>query len=267
MHNPSSSPYPEPGADLGALDLEVSVEANDRYWRGAGIDHAARDAGLLFPLMGVNFTMLLVQRTVPAGLLHTWGRIRSHRGVAAPAPVTISGRVTERWVRRSRDYFTVASEVRDAEGAPLWTLESDFAASVPREGAEDTDGVSRSLDLDVRGDAQVRSLHLTGDRLRTYSRAGNFHSDDAAAQEMGLPGKVAMGMQTLGPAYGLLLERWGDDLVRSGEIECRFVGMVTEDQTAEARIAIDDGSADVEIVNADTGTTTGLARLTLPERV
>lgn len=260
MHNPSS-PFPEPGADLGVLDLDVSAEANDRYWRGAGIDHEARDAGLLFPLMGVNFTMLLIQRSVPTGVLHTWARIRSHAGVAAPAPLTISGRVTERWVRRSRDYFTVASEVRDAEGAPVWTLESDFAASVPREAADDSDGVSPSFEVAVGADAEVRSLHLTGDLLRTYSRAGNFHSDDAAAQEMGLPGKVAMGMQTLGPAYGLLLDRWGDDLVRAGEIECRFVGMVTEDQTAQARVTIADGSAEVEVVNTDTGTVTGLARL------
>lgn len=263
MHNHSPSPFPEPGIDLGVLDLDVSAEANDRYWRGAGIDHEAREAGLLFPLMGVNFTMLLIQRTVRTGVLHTWGRIRSHAGVAAPAPLIISGHVVERWVRRSRDYFTVVSEVRDAEGDALWTLESDFAASVPREGAEDTDGVSRSLDVAVSGDAERRSLHLTDDLLRTYSRAGNFHSDDAAAQDMGLPGKVAMGMQTLGPAYGLVLERWGDDLVRAGELECRFVGMVTEDQTADARVSITDGSADIEVVNTDTATTTALAHLSL----
>lgn len=265
MHNTSSSPFPEPGTDLGVLDLDVSAEANDRYWRGAGIDHAARAAGLLFPPMGVNFTMLLIQRTVPTGVLHTWGRIRSHTAVAAPAAVTISGQVTERWVRRSRDYFTVASEVRDADGVLLWSLEADFAASVPREGAEDTDGVSRSLEVADGEDRETRSLQLTGDLLRTYSRAGNFHSDDDAAREMGLPGKVAMGMQTLGPAYGLLLERWGDAVVRAGEIECRFVGIVTENQTAEARISIADDSAAVEITNADTGATTGLARFSLPE--
>lgn len=261
------SPFPEPGTALGELSLDVSAEANARYWRGAGIGPSTPTTDLLFPPMGVNFTMLLVLRTVSTGVLHTWGRLRAHTALPAPTAVSVAGRVTDRWVRRSRDHFTVASEVRDADGRALWTLESDFASSRTRDGADDTAGPTRSLDVSIGDDAEARSLELTGDLLRTYSRAGNFHSDDGAAREMGLPGKVAMGMQTLGPAYGLLVERWGEALVGSGELECRFVGMITEDQTADARVAVRDASADVQIVNAHTGDVTGLAHLSLPEGV
>lgn len=257
------SPFPAPGTDLGALTLEVTAPANDRYWRGAGIDHPAREAQLLYPPMGVNFTILLVQRTISAGLLHTWGRLWCHTAVAAPQAVSIAGRVTDRWVRRARDYFTVASEVRDAGGSLLWSIESDFAAARRRDDAEDGRGPDHQLSVEVDGEVRTRSLTLTSEALRTYSRAGNFHSDDAAANEMGLPGKVAMGMQTLGPAYGLLLDAWGDDLLRCGEIECRFVDMVSEGETAEARVAIADRSADVEVVNTETDRVTGVARVLL----
>lgn len=92
-----------------------------------------------------------------------------------------------------------------------------------------------------------RSLMLTDDSLRAYSRRGNFHADADEAAALGLPGLVAQGMQVAGPAYGLLLDTWGDEFLAFGELELKFVGMVTAGQTVDAAVAIGTDDASIEV--------------------
>lgn len=94
---------------------------------------------------------------------------------------------------------------------------------------------------------QGRSLHLTAELQRAYSRGGNFHADEAAAQALGLPGLVAQGMQVASPAYGVLLDRWGDQLLAHSELELTFVSMVTAGETVEAIVEIEDRSAELTV--------------------
>jgi acyl dehydratase len=101
----------------------------------------------------------------------------------------------------------------------------------------------------------TRILHLTDEMLRAYSRRGNFHSEPAEAERLGLPGLVAQGMQAAGPAYGLLLDAWGDDFLAHGQLECAFVAMVTGGQTVEATVSLEGDEAEIEVVNRDAGRT------------
>jgi acyl dehydratase len=113
------------------------------------------------------------------------------------------------------------------------------------------------VDRDVHaGDAmtdRTRELTLTADRLRQYSRRGNFHADPDAARELGLPDLVAQGMQVAGPAYGLLLDEWGEDWLAEGVLELTFVGMVTADETVVATVAVDGDAATVTVTGRDDG--------------
>ena len=84
-----------------------------------------------------------------------------------------------------------------------------------------------------------RSLHLTAELLQLYSRRGNFHSDPDAAAEIGYQRLVAQGMQAAGPAYGLLLDEWGESLLASGTVQFTFVGMVVDDETVDADVTFD----------------------------
>ena len=68
-----------------------------------------------------------------------------------------------------------------------------------------------------------RSLDLTPDLLRAYSCRGNFHSDPDAAAALGYERLIAQGMQVAGPAYGLLLDAWGEDFLAHGTIELKFI--------------------------------------------
>jgi len=108
-----------------------------------------------------------------------------------------------------------------------------------------------------------RELELTAERQRAYSRSGNFHADPGSASALGLPGLVAQGMQVFAPAYALLLETWGDDLLARGEVELRFVAMVVAGETAAAAVTIDRNMADIEVTvtNDDRVAVVGTARL------
>jgi acyl dehydratase len=96
-----------------------------------------------------------------------------------------------------------------------------------------------------------RELLLTPDLLQAYSRRGNFHSDAVEARRLGLPGLVAQGMQVAGPAYGLLLDEWGEEFLAHGEIDLKFVGMVVDGETVAAEVRIEGDGAELEVVNRD----------------
>jgi len=109
---------------------------------------------------------------------------------------------------------------------------------------------------------RTRSLHVTSELLQAYSRRGNFHSDPEEARRLGLGALVAQGMQVSGPAYGILLEEWGEDFLAHGELELKFVGRVVEGDTADATVAVDGDAASIEVRNGDRTAVVGTARRT-----
>jgi len=102
----------------------------------------------------------------------------------------------------------------------------------------------------------MRSLTITEEFVRAYSRRGNFHSDPTLSEDLQLPGLVVQGVQAAGPAYGVLLDAWGEEFLAHGEIEMRFVGLVVAGDAVEARVEIDadavadDDDARFEVVNS-----------------
>jgi len=98
-------------------------------------------------------------------------------------------------------------------------------------------------------ESRTRSLAITEDLVRAYSRRGNYHSDPAMSADLQLPGLVAQGVQVAGPAYGALLDTWGEEFLAHGEIEMRFVGIVLAGDTVDARVEVDDDAATFEVEN------------------
>jgi acyl dehydratase len=95
----------------------------------------------------------------------------------------------------------------------------------------------------------TRSLAITEELVRAYSRRGNYHSDPTLSAGLALPGLVAQGVQAAGPAYGVLLDAWGEEFLAHGEIEMRFVGLVLAGEAVEARVDVDDDAATFEVEN------------------
>ena len=144
---------------------------------------------------------------------------------------------------------------------PLWTsvatfVEADVARG-PQGGDPTAPAAAPATDRENPTDAlgpgtrAHRTLALTADSLRAYSRRGNFHSDADAAAAIGYPGLVAQGMQVAGPAYGLLLDAWGEALLTDGTLDLKFVGIVTDDETVDATVAIADRTASLAVAELD----------------
>jgi acyl dehydratase len=109
----------------------------------------------------------------------------------------------------------------------------------------------------VTGSTSTRSLAITEELVRAYSRRGNYHSEAGTAAELGLPGLVAQGLQVAGPAYAELLDAWGGDFLAHGEVEMKFVGVVLAGQsvTAQVEFDVDAAAATFEVRNDATGQT------------
>jgi len=101
----------------------------------------------------------------------------------------------------------------------------------------------------------MRTLTITEELVRAYSRRGNYHSDAERAADLGLPGLVAQGMQAAGPAYAELLDHWGEKFLTHGEVDLRFVGPVYAGETVAATVEFSGDEASVTVVNETTGTT------------
>ena len=114
------------GAALPPLPVRVGEAANDRYWAGAGIEPASHPAGLLYPPMAANLTILAVQQAVDEPLLHTGQRLRCHRALPAPAGLLVRGRCVRRFEQRGREYAVVEAEIEGPDGAPLWSSVATF---------------------------------------------------------------------------------------------------------------------------------------------
>ena len=117
------------GARLGPVTYAVSEAANERYWDGAGISHSARTAGVLFPPMAANLTILAFQAIAPAPLLHT-DQVLTTRAIGhAPAEIVVRGEITGRFAKRGREYAEVTTQLH-TDGTHLWTSVATFVEAV-----------------------------------------------------------------------------------------------------------------------------------------
>jgi hypothetical protein len=118
----------EAGTPLPPLRLTVSAAANERYWRSAGVEHAALAAGALYPPIAANLTVLCFGQACLEPVIQTRQRLRCHRRAAAGSELYTTGRITARYEKRGRRYVDVEARVAttDAPDDPLWTSEVSF---------------------------------------------------------------------------------------------------------------------------------------------
>jgi acyl dehydratase len=254
------------GTRLGPHRMPLSAAANERYWRAAGLDHPAlasdhRQGGLAYPMIAANATVLAWLDTCPTPMIQTRQRLTCRQALATPATLETRGSVVARFERRGRDYVTIRVEVAsDAGSGTCWISEVDFtpaatiAANAPNRSGARTDRNEHNEHAartphPAHAGARRRSLTISDELIRQYSRRGNYHSDPDTARQLGLPGLVAQGTQVCGPAYAILLDTWGTSFVAHGTLETRFVGMVLGGDTVEAEVHVGDRDATFTVHN------------------
>jgi hypothetical protein len=107
----------------------------------------------------------------------------------------------------------------------------------------------------MTSDHATRTLGLTAELLRAYSRGGNFHSDEVEAARLGYGRLLAAGMQVAGPAYGALLAAWGNDFLANGSLALKFVGGAYAGETVDAAVDIDGDHASITVTVRESGIT------------
>ena len=112
-----------PDQPLGPMRVTMSEAANERYWRAAGVDHPALQAGALYPPIAANLTILCFLQTCPDAMIQTKQRLKCHRSAQAGVDLITFGRVVSRYEKRGREYvdIEVAVITADAPDQPLWT--------------------------------------------------------------------------------------------------------------------------------------------------
>ena len=117
-----------PGTVLGPLHLTVSLAANERYWRAAGVDHPLLAAGALYPPIAANLTVMCFARVCPEAMIQTRQHLRCHSRVEAGTELITTGRISRRYDKRGRTYVDVETTVvaAGAPDQPIWTSEVSF---------------------------------------------------------------------------------------------------------------------------------------------
>jgi hypothetical protein len=60
-------------------------------------------------------------------------------------------------------------------------------------------------------------------------------------------------MQVAGPAYGVLLDEWGEEFLARGEVQLKFVGMVMDGETIDAAVSIDGDHGELDVSTRERG--------------
>jgi hypothetical protein len=113
------------GDRLDPLALSISPDANERYWRSAGIDHPLLRAGALYPLIAANLTVLAFTRHCPDAMIQTRQQLHCHRRAVTPAELRTEAHVADRYDKRGLPYIVIGAHVT-LDGEPLWDAHSHF---------------------------------------------------------------------------------------------------------------------------------------------
>jgi hypothetical protein len=127
-----------PGLELGPLRLAVSAAANERYWRAAGVDHPALQAGSLYPPIAANLTVLVFGAHCAESVIQTRQVLRCHRAAQADCELLTTATVDDVYDKRGRRYVDLTAHITttDAPELPLWTSAVSFTpASTLERGA------------------------------------------------------------------------------------------------------------------------------------
>lgn len=219
------------------------------------VTHAALLANDLLTVYYTNF-----DRTTVTGL-HTEEELEFLRPVPVGETVTITGRFTDKYVRRGNGHVVMEAEAKDSHGNVLVRhrgieIMRVHPGSVIGRQSEQTPSrkiVPEGMDLPPveRAEAGLKAgtpvtplvKLLTQDQISVYSFVGeherNFHNDLELARAHGLDNTIAQGLQTAGYFSELCTGFFGAEWFTSGRFRAKFLLPVFPDSrlTVSGKVA------------------------------
>lgn len=250
------------GEELGPIQVTVSEELVKQYAfcmddyrnfpgsREARWSHCAHAALLANDLLTVYYSNY--DRSTVTGL-HTEEQLWFRRPVPIGETVTVTGRFTDKYVRRGNGYVVMEAEACDQAGNVLLQhqgieiMRVHPGGVVNRSSAAPSDPITPEVESGIEPVAEAQrgltagtpvapvTKHLSQEQISVYSFAGeyekNFHNDLDLARDGGMDGTIAQGLQTAGYFSGLCTDFFGNDWFTAGWLKTKFIKTVYPDST------------------------------------
>jgi len=158
---------------------------------------------------------------------------------------TISGRHTEKYIKREKQYIVLESEVRDMAGALLFRqrsthirgLRPGVAKATPKSSGQpikEPEGPVARNKNEVRPGVLLAPLHkrFSQEHLTVFAGASwrNIHNDPEIAADAGLGGTIASGLQTMAAVCELMEFYFEDGWINGGHIAVAFIAPLLADE-------------------------------------
>ncbi len=132
VHKPApAGPVPfgelRPGSAFEPLELTISAAANERYWSAAGAEHALLRAGVLYPPIAANLTVLVFGTGCADPVIQTRQRLRCSGRMHSGDQLFVTGTVLDTYAKRGRAYVDFRAEVAHARRPDEAVWESTVA--------------------------------------------------------------------------------------------------------------------------------------------
>jgi hypothetical protein len=153
----------------------------------------------------------------------------------------VTGRITDKYVRRGRSYVAYHLEVHAGDGRLICSYD-DIALLRCRPEGETANGWASERRAERRRHADRRHPHLHLPRRRWYSaglrtaglcqvtgpRMGGIRDDNDYARGQGMKGAIIDGMTITNWCSSLLLKHFGLDYVANGDLRTKFINPPTQ---------------------------------------
>ncbi|PXA82252.1 hypothetical protein DCC26_01040 [Auritidibacter sp. NML120779] len=252
------------GDQLGPISYHIDHSVHDSFLHSAlapasveAVLEAEGDSGVAHPMQSLTDYLGLIEQTyAPMGTgLHTRHESTVLRPIPLDTPLTASGKVIDKFVKRDRDYWVAEYEIQDNTG-PL--VRHRMTATIdrtppqqeatppnrekPQRTTERQHGNTQSTDLTWTTHAEhTVDMEMIIDydrqywlrRGNDYRNPPNAHTSREIARSAGLPDAVAHSSHYYTWLANIALEIFGPHWLSGGRLEARFIAPVFPGNTLQ----------------------------------
>lgn len=241
------------GRDFGGRRLTIDRDMVDRYCEAVAVGSSRYvDVAPGLILHSECYENLDWYLKNIIGNLHARQEWHLYRTIEIGQEVTTRGFISERYIKRGREYVVKETWVLDQSGALLnrgithqsFPLPDETKAGFAVDKDREKSG-ARRFEIGGHGGAELTPLERTVSQAMCMAFSGpikNYHNDREEALKLGFPDIVVQGMLPICLVSEMLTNELGDGWLSGGRMDVRLVNVLWGEETATTRAEITDES-------------------------
>jgi len=219
----------QPGDPVGEMAYEITPELVERHRRATQQEPYRDPEHAPISILAADGVNLADRFWDISQSVHAGQRTEVHRVPKVGDTLTVSGRATEKFVRRGRRYIVSQTTTHDGRGdlvARGWT--TGVLVYADGDASESAGGAPRP----AAAAAEEKAMAALGPLVRTmteeamtlYEPPGevSIHTSDEMARAAGLPARIATGTLFLAYLFDLLYREYGVESLAGTELDVRI---------------------------------------------